>query len=94
MQTIKTEATVKTDSVQTVRNSLNGNRTDNATVDPWYSPSYEALKVKAQQKADQSGRLTCVRESESGFSVAFLTEKIAFSSDCVVQEIFEPGGAR
>lgn len=52
--------------------------------------TYEALKIKAQQKADQTGKSTCIAEDESGYKVHILTDKVFFSK--AVQEMFTPGG--
>lgn len=52
--------------------------------------TYEALKIKAQQKADQTGKSTCIAEDYTGYKVYILTEKVFFSK--AVQEIFEPRG--
>ena len=50
--------------------------------------TYEALQTKAQNKANQSGKATCIREDYRGYAVVFLTNRVFFSS--AVQEIFEP----
>lgn len=52
--------------------------------------TYEALKVKAQKKANQTGKSTCIAEDYSGYKVYILTEKVFFSK--AVQEMFTPGG--
>lgn len=52
--------------------------------------TYEALKMKAQAKADKTGKATCIAEDYSGYKVLILTEKVFFSR--AVQDIFTPGG--
>ena len=52
--------------------------------------TYEALKIKAQAKADKTGRHTCIAEDYDGYKVCMFNEKTMFSK--AVQDVFEPGG--
>lgn len=52
--------------------------------------SYETLKVKAQKKADETGKHTCIAEDYSGYKVCMFNERTMFSK--AVQDVFEPGG--
>lgn len=48
--------------------------------------TYEIKKAKAQEKANQSGKTTCIFETYEGYRVGFLTAKnVGYA-----QEIFEP----
>jgi hypothetical protein len=48
--------------------------------------TYEAKKIKAQQKANKTGRQTCIFEDYDGYHIGFLTWKTVGSA----QEVFEP----
>lgn len=48
--------------------------------------TYEAKQIKAQQKANKTGRQTCIFEDYTGYHVGFLTAKTVGSA----QEVFEP----
>lgn len=52
------------------------------------SMTYDALKVKAQQTATQTGKWTCIVETYNGYKVRLLTEKVFFTMN--VQEVYEP----
>jgi hypothetical protein len=48
--------------------------------------TYEAKQVKAQEKANKSGKSTCIYETYEGYRIGFLTAKTVGSA----QEVFEP----
>ena len=50
--------------------------------------TYDALKVKAQHTANDTGKWTCIVETYNGYTVRLLTEKVFFSMN--VQEVYEP----
>lgn len=50
--------------------------------------TYDALKVKAQHTANNTGKWTCIVETYNGYTVRLLTEKVFFSMN--VQEVYEP----
>ena len=48
--------------------------------------TYESKQKKAQEKANKTGRQTCIFEDYGGYHVGFLTSKTVGSA----QEVFEP----
>lgn len=50
--------------------------------------TYETLKVKAQQKANQTGKSTCIAETYNGYKVFILSWRVMNAYG--VQEIFDP----
>lgn len=48
--------------------------------------TYEAKKIKAQEKATRTGKTTCIYETYEGYRIGFLTAKTVGSA----QEVFEP----
>jgi len=49
--------------------------------------TYEAKRIRAQEKANKTGKETCIYETCEGYRIGFLTFKTVGSA----QEVFSPG---